>query len=310
MKKMINNTRRCFMDKIFCFGSCGTRDSFRIPFPERYSIANIQRNSIMSLFSKQLPLALPMIERLEHNNFEKNMLTHGFMKNVISTIKSTEADYFVMDLGEERLDYISVDNNSTILTYPQNTLGKIFDDIFVNGPYKDLSHEIREFDDRKPEDIEECFSKFCFILKELYAEEKIIIVEILLSNQFLEYSGKLRPFKQISQEMLKRKNLYLKKLYNLLREKLPDAKFIKFPTDTICVDSHMWGGGPGHNHDAFYHYVAECIDNITGLRMTGSLEKLYKKQCLENKIALNMIEMSMMHDMYKQNIAKRYPDGR
>lgn len=93
----------------------------------------------------------------------------------------------------------------------------------------------------------------------------------------------------------------------MLYAEFPDAKVIKMPTDSICVETHIWGGHPLHFADSYYYYLAECIDNITGVRTTGTLEKLWKRQCLENKITLNNIEMSMMHDMYKRNRTNRYP---
>lgn len=279
-----------FMKKTFTvFGSCVSRDVFRFLDSERYEVSRtFGRSSIFTLFSEKMPLDMSVIDVQGIAAFEKRMLLEAFNKTILDDLSKVDSDWLFLDLGEERSNLLQTNGGKTLLT-DTHVLNLLYKNIFVDGPYRDQNVQKMKIDQLDETVLKETISKFANLLKEKYPQDHMILLEVYLGKEYLNNQGEYRRF-QIPVEEIDACNNRLKKLYQLLRQELPGAHFIKMPTDCVCVESHLWGIHPVHYSDSFYQYAAEAIENITKSKMTSTCEKLYSKQCLENRIFKNSIE--------------------
>lgn len=277
------------MKKTFTvFGSCVSRDVFRFLDSDRYEVSRtFGRSSIFTLFSEKMPLEMSTIDVQGIANFEKRMLLGSFNKTILEELRNTTSEWLFIDLAEERWDLLETNGGKTLLT-DTYVMKRLYKNIFSDGPYSGQGVKRIKIDQLGEKTQKEIISRFSNIIKNKFSQDHIIILEVYQGKEYLNNQGELCRFETSAEEFDERNNR-LRKMYQLIRAELPNAHFIKMPTDCICVESHLWGLLPLHYSDSFYKYAAEAVENITKSKMTATCEKLYSKQCLENKLFKNSI---------------------
>lgn len=236
------------MKNIVIYGSCATRDMFRIIDSQELSLIEYTaRSSFASQFSKRgrLKILKSNLYNLT-SGFQQKMVLRDFSKNFFETIDNLDVDCLCIDFIDERCRLLNVDGE--ILTY-SNEMGltKFVKTLRNKGkfvlPNSDEHFELwcHGWDSF----IEKC--KFLNLI------DKIVINQLYWAS--ITNNGKrvseLSP--QYNDEIIEHSNIYLNRLYDYCTKSIPNERFIRYsPNDMVADVNHHWGLAPFHYIDQLY----------------------------------------------------------
>lgn len=170
--------------KIFTFGSCVSRDVFNHTPENDFQVTlNIQRMShaLMSLEGYPVNYDDLDMEYLDDFPWEVKMMVIEVSKKCLETAKEADADYLVMDLIEERFNFVefAIDNK----TYRCVKSGHF--DNYYEKYLKDKVSDYRELsiDEYSDEEIEKCFRISVHELLKVFSIDKIILIETYYASK-------------------------------------------------------------------------------------------------------------------------------
>lgn len=286
--------------KIDVFGSCVVRDIFRFGNAEQYQLCSVvARQSVPSLFAEPIKENINRIDWSGINNYEKRQLLINMRKTGLDLLENSNGEWIILDLAEDRFNLYQIplkNGASKITKWPSMEMMK---DQFQQK--KVISDEIIEIDFDKIlwKEVEQAYVQFASILKARYTQEKVIILEVKEATELVKNTLEIVPY---NSQTSQRRNIYLNKVYRLLKKLLPQAHYIKMPTNTFMDENHIWGILPLHFQESYYRYAKEAVDNITKNKMTYSLEQLFNKQCQENAFYRKVLDNNNDKDKDKDII--------
>lgn len=105
---------------------------------------------------------------------------------------------------------------------------------------------------------------FAAKIKELFNEEKIILIKNMPARYFVNSKGALRPYYSKDHfDSVMLCDLLLEKLNKHFIEVCPKCNVIEIPPYAIGSQKHKWGNHPFHFTEVYYDYLFECVDSIT-----------------------------------------------
>ncbi|MGH0553982.1 hypothetical protein COL75_04550 [Bacillus wiedmannii] len=245
-------------NKILIFGSCDSRDIFRV-YEEhnghlKYEIIDYYaRSSLASVTAKpisynedQISLVSAFRRKALHRDLDKT-----FIKNLKDIAKKT--DYLVIDFMEERFDILRYQNTyfTRSWEYRESNLQKEFN-VTILDRFEAEVTKIWE---------ENCFN-FIEELKKYFLPEQIILNEVQMVNSYLK-DNQMYLFE--NQDYICKFNKLLAHYYQYFKENFEGINVIKPREENYfyCDSKHLWGCFPYHFNDKYYLELERQIGKIT-----------------------------------------------
>jgi hypothetical protein len=220
--------------KIDILGSCVTRDVFN--FTDKFKIQSyFARTSLASIYSKPINISLDDFEL--PSAFQKKMVFNDLTKYFRKYIKSTKADFLIIDFIDERFGILK--HNDSFITasaeYNKSNLNQILKPTRLTPSQKLLVWEKSAL-----EFIEE--------VKNYYTPQKIILHKCFYKEKFKSKYGEIVKFEQSYDYQ----NELLSRYYNFFEEKFTGINVIELDKQFLASETHRWGLTPYHYEDEYY----------------------------------------------------------
>lgn len=225
--------------RVFVLGSCVTRDSFELPEARQFKLVNyFARTSFASAFQEKSICGYDLSNI--KSDFQRRMVENDLHKKTTEYLKSTEFDYLIIDLIDERFG-IAMDSNGGLFTLSS----EFKDNIVIN----DGLEIIDAGEDLFFEYWCKGWNDFIDIAKEHNFLHKIILNKVYWANvldenntpAFPDYVG-----------WINRNNSWLDRLYSYI-EQDGRINIISYSHNDFIVDKeHRWGIQPYHYTKSFY----------------------------------------------------------
>lgn len=106
---------------------------------------------------------------------------------------------------------------------------------------------------------EKWICEYCDKINNIYASDKIIIVEAYMVKKYL-LDGKEFFFE--NQQMIQEYNAMVQKYYQILECNFEGCHVIKMPENVVGDAKHRWGRSPVHFTNDFYDWLAREIEQV------------------------------------------------
>lgn len=236
------------MDNVLILGSCVSRDVFNfndkyfhiVAYHARSSLATLANST--SLINHSFKLNISNIA----SSFQRKMVEGDFSMSVLTSLKTISFDKLLIDFIDERFHLAILNENQDVVTRSNEFLKTKIKPIGIIDKYSDLYFEkwCKGLD---------CL---CDILKTTKQLDKVRVQKAFWTNQ-LDNGKKLSDYED---QIIKKENDKLNKMYNYLESKIHKNQFIEIPNELIIINSlHKWGLSPFHYIDDYYLYVIEKL---------------------------------------------------
>lgn len=172
-----------------------------------------------------------------------------------------KAEYLIIDLAEERIPKMKIELSSNKRIYIPNHF--FYQNLIYNLKEQYQCSEYR-FCNHPWEELKKNYETFCETINAVY-KNKIIIIEVYMCNDFLDKDYRIVEYSEensgFSKTYIKAVNDYLKKIYTLLENLLPQAKIVRLPSNNFGTYYHRWGINPLHYTEETYVYLKDCVEN-------------------------------------------------
>ena len=242
--------------KISIFGSCTTRDCFRLLPADAFELKSyIARQSVVSAVSGPVPLDPASL--CLTSPFQKKAVEQDFHKSAFDTLREDGSQWLIVDLIDERFP-LAVVQGSYVTGSPMALEGgaipqdtELSYKVGKDGDYFVKDHCVRE-------DIE----RFCKELLRIYAPDRIILHQAYAVDRYWDKNGKLRPYGEAQLGTGRTLNSVLSYMYRMLRENLPQAHVIDCLDGWHGSETHAWGLAVIHYEDGYYAEVIRRLGEI------------------------------------------------
>lgn len=257
------------MKKIFTFGSCISRDIFNHTEKNDFDVVlNIQRMSFALMPTKGYPIKYEDIDidYLDDFPWEVKMMIMEVSKTGLSKIKDSNADFVVMDLIEERFDFVEFKVGEDTYRCIKSGHFENFYDKYLKDKatdYRELS--IEEYSDQE---VKEYFKKSMDVLMQSFTIDHLILIETYFAEKMIDDAGNITEYED--QKEINKMNKRLTRVYKLMKEVLntyntQDKMYslLQADKDNMGYKNHKWGPFPVHYVDDFYINMGQRIKEIT-----------------------------------------------
>lgn len=243
-------------------GCCVSRDIFRLN--ENQFGHNILQyvgvGSILNLADKGMSVNEYEFNNVDNNSsqFIKRSIYQDITKTSLSFLFKKDSEYLIIDIANSRYDYIQFRNGVKCVRTP--TTIRYIDLCIKKGVIKQ-GYDILHFDYMGNYEIENNVKTVCNIILQNYPVEKIILNEV--KNCYLLLKPDRSAINKFYQfDLLKRQNMLLAYIFDLLKQYLVGCHVIKFPYYMMCDSNHKWGVDSLHYTSGYYIYGMEAINII------------------------------------------------
>lgn len=226
------------MSKICIFGSCVSRDIFRI-VTGSYEFNYYARTSLISAVSAPLPINESDIQL--GSAFQRKMVVQDFQKDFMESTNQFKPDIVIIDFIDERFDLFKYNNAYVTRTNE-----------FVNGKVETLYtfEQVPRFQESTHELWEQSCEMFVKKLLEVVPEDKIYLHEAYWAEGFLDGDG-ITLFE--NQDEILRNNEMLARYYSHFKKLCPGATIVS--ADRVSDVNHVWGKSPMHFTEDYYKNI-------------------------------------------------------
>lgn len=263
-------------------GSCPCRDLFE--GAEEFTFhTDIRFVSVISMMGNSVVTKICIDDLSKkagifNGNWYKKNLVNDFNKCVFESLAEMHGDYLVVDLAESRLplvDFEFDDGQKLTLTYSTCFKNHYLANL-QNSKLKGARMSFRNPIDIPYERWEDSIKRMAVEIKKIFDEERIILIENMPANYYVDNAGCLRPYvTNFHRSNIDICELLLPKLYQMFKKECPKCKVIKMPKNTLGLQKHKWGNHPFHFTNSYYAYLLECVRFITS--SNGDLDGILQK---------------------------------
>lgn len=249
----------CLPVKVSIFGSCTTRDLFRLYPSEKLELKTyIARQSVVSAVSKPVPLEKEQIKL--DSAFQKTVVWYDFNKTTFPLFKEDGSDWLLIDLIDEHYAPVRIGDsyvtkstlavNGGVIPDTVKGSGRIWngEDYLIDGV--PLRNYIKQFAEKQ--------------LK-IYRPDHIIIHRAMNVEQYRNAAGELCNFTDREITMGRTVNKILTYMYDYLKSCIPEAREIDIISGYYGKEQHQWGKATVHYEDEYYAAVMEQVKAYIGV---------------------------------------------
>lgn len=250
---------RCIPAKVSIFGSCTTRDLFRIsPSPELELKTYIARQSVISAISAPVPLKMEQIHL--DSAFQRMAVWRDFNKGAFDAFREDGSDWLIVDFVEERFSPVRMGDSYVTRSSLAVQAGVI--DASIKGSARLWNGEDFIIDKIS---LRSCVIQFAERLLRIYRPDHIIVHRARNVEQYWDAEGNLRDFSDHEKNMARMINHILCYMYDCLKECIPEVKEIDILSGYYGAEQHIWGKATVHYEDRYYMKVMELVKNYLGI---------------------------------------------
>lgn len=259
-------------------GSCVARDIFGFHTESTdFQVKRfIQSNSPISMLSPSLQeIGLPAITEedcADMYSFWKRMVITDLNKTGFSQLMTSRADWLILDTSEIEFDLLHIRNQKinreTYATYIKQLRNSI-PIMKSHGILDECTWEKLNILTLSEEEIRLRIQKYIDVVKEIYPETRIILLEVRNTLDYLE-DGTLRLFTERARQL----NALLEKCFTWVIELLPNSPVIRMPDGVYGDAHHKWGQEPRHYDRMYYEYALQAVHIVTSADIQNKEKKL------------------------------------
>jgi hypothetical protein len=241
--------------RISIFGSCITRDVFRL-FPDDAEIASYHsRSSLISVMSPALDVDDAGMEW--RSNFARKVVLADFRKTFFDDLEAAAPEFLIIDLMSERFDLFRA--TGTYVTRSWDLVCSRFD---ARCGYR-LERVSRETEAMHETWLEQT-RRFAHVLRSRFPGLPVILHKAYWTPLYHDGTA-VRRFSREWRSWISRRNDMLDACHVHLEEVLPGLATVE-PRQTYVADpGHLWGLGSSHYEPGYYEDVREQLLSTTAV---------------------------------------------
>lgn len=250
--------------KVFIYGDCVSRDIFNFDNEKKYNVVKYYSGSIISSSFGSATVDDVWSEHAS-STFQKRVISNDLNKSLMSEIKKSNFDIFLMDFTSERYS-LFIFNNGARCTLSAEILGREF-------PHNDISvgRKITPFSNEMFLLWEVAWQRFINVMAALNKKDLIVINEVYFADQVEDGSSFNGQF---NDSTIMEANNYLAKIYSRVLEDIPKSRFISTPSQgNFAAANHPWGRRPFYFIDEHYQFKLKSIFSIAGRNNKDVIEE-------------------------------------
>lgn len=234
----------------FILGSCISRDVFLPTYKEDIgSIGYYPRTSFARLALESVDL-IPELDNLS-SPFQRKIVKQDMKLDVLETLLTTDFDYILIDLIDERYGLIKYRNTFITNSYEVNMSG-------ILGDVSKLE-KIEAGSDKFYSLWEKGFEIFINYCKENNLLDKVVVNKVYWASMLDDAS----PIPNFDKKKIIANNSILDSLYSIIQKYIPESNFIIYPKSYfVAKKDHKWGIMPFHYVDSFYRHTYEELNKL------------------------------------------------
>ncbi|MGL5152529.1 MAG: DUF6270 domain-containing protein [Clostridium sp.] len=258
------------------------------------------KQSIFSSVSK--PVELDLTDIGAESDYINKCIESDFNKDIFKKLKKDKSEYIIIDLIEER--------------YP---LGKINDRYFTNSTSfsrASLANKLTYTSVRKDtinwDEVKSTINEYCSKLEKIYKQDKIVVFELYHAEEYVDINGVIKQYPYNDEIFYNYKNInsLLKKYYEILKERLPNAKIVSLKEIGKATEKHQFGLMGFHYQEKFYLEMYQEFLRATGraYKYDGSIKGIIEKEVSDIQIEIREKAESFDIEVVsnKNNLTKLY----
>lgn len=204
------------------------------------------------------------------SNFQIRSIVQDVNKTGIKKLEGASGNYLLVDFFEERFPVAQARGTTVTLSSEYLNSGLEYSDKIV---WRKLSETI------SGTTFLERFDQFTSKISELYPEERIILHQAYLCNEYISRDGSISQFPSDVVAWNNSINSKLHALYSRFKNNLPRCHSINLCRHFVGSENNKWGLASTHYQEEYYEHVAKALCHII---LRKPLLPLY---CMTAKIA-------------------------
>lgn len=234
------------------FGSCVSRDIFRISQLKVNINYYIARSSLISVVSK--PINVQEEEINLSSEFQKRLVAYDFNKTFLRETIHSHVDYLIIDFIDERLN---------LLKYNDSYVTRSVE--LVNSKFEEMHNDFQMIK-RDSADVKHLWQNSCdtFIkeLKKKFAPQQIILHKAYWLTKYKD-GNKVYDFPENMKKQIISNNKLLEQYYSYFEKEWYGVNSISLDKNSYYADKqHQWGLSPFHYEKEYYEQMNGQIHTI------------------------------------------------
>ena len=236
------------MTRISIFGSCITRDVFRL-FPDDAEVASYHsRSSLISVMSP--PLAVDDTGVDWPSNFARRVVLADFRKSFFDDLEITAPDVLILDLMSERFDLFAAPETYVTRSWELVESG-------LATRYDGLERVPRETE-AMHETWCEHSRRFADALRRRFPDLPVVLHKAYWTSSYRDGAA-VKRFSRDWRRWIDRRNEMVEACHEQLERVLPGLAVVEPRRSYLADAGHRWGLGSAHYELAYYDDVREQL---------------------------------------------------
>ncbi|MCL2788516.1 MAG: DUF6270 domain-containing protein [Micrococcales bacterium] len=251
---------------LFIFGSCVSRDIFRVCQEERpearkeFSVsAYLARHTLASAASRPISLAMEDINL--SSAFRRRMVHNDFNKTFPAVLADNPAEYIVWDLIDERLPVLR-SAKGLVRRYVTHS------EYMVNAGLEESMSWKTVSDDDAARLFKRALPRFLRQLEPYLGRGRVVLHEAWWATQRRDADGTLRDLTASLASAAAARNAQLARYYEWIHERVGGQLRVVSTSDNAAPADHQWGFSLYHYGD---HYYDEIYSQLLAIRADDGL---------------------------------------
>ncbi len=231
--------------RVSIFGSCITRDVFRL-FPDEAEVASYHaRSSLVSLMAP--PLDVADFGTVWESNFARKVVVADFRKTFFDDLERAAPHVLIVDLMSERFDLLRAPGTYVTRSW----------ELFHSGLDRRCGHRLERLS-RETDAMHEVWLEqsraFADVLQERFPELPVVLHKAYWTAAYRDCSV-VRPFPRDRRRWIALRNEMLEACHAQLERLLPDMVVVEPRGSYVADPGHRWGLGSSHYERDYYDDV-------------------------------------------------------
>lgn len=209
------------------------------------------------------------------NDFWKKIVLTSGNSTTLPQLQSSAAEWFVLELSDSNTySFMKVHHLNTGLETYLTYIGDLrdsIDQIKANGKLDRCEWEIISPGKLDPVQKNEALKKFVQEIKKIYPEERIVLLETMMVDDYVE-NEEVKNFD--NQEYRTQLNELCAAYFSKATKLLPNSYVIRMPKGVYADSQHKWGLANRHYDRMYYDYALKAFHVIEDDAITDKQARL------------------------------------
>lgn len=235
--------------KVFIWGSSVSRECVNYSLSSFDIVACHVRSSCASAMSKPVPLSGVNLDAVS-STFKQQTIINDFQKKLLVDLETTEFDVLLIDFIDERF---------ALKIYEEGRIVTASAELQETGSVTLDNSLVYVGDEKRFSLWHEAWDKFMDFCDRHGIRDKIVLNCVY----WADHMENGEPVSHVTQNYIARNNAFLDRIYEVVKEDIPESRCICYSDGLIVANSkHRWGISPFHYIDDVYEYSILKLKNI------------------------------------------------